>query len=84
MSKGLEALKDFKEDYCAICIGNCKKCELTIIEKELKALDIIKNKGVDILALQHYKNANEYNFSLRGMFSQLTEEEFNLLKEVLL
>ena len=53
------------------------------IEKN-RALEIIKNKGVDILALQHYKNASQYNFSLRGMFAQLTEEEFNLLKEVLL
>ena len=91
MSKGLEALervkkfsvlldseKDIVKDLVEIIPNTLKT-----IEKELQALEIIKNKGVDILALQHYQNASQYNFSLRGKFSQLTEEEFNLLKDVL-
>ena len=86
MSKGLEALKELKvwatNGYFACKPSECDELAEPI-EKELKALEIIKNKGVDILALQYYENSSQYNFSLRGKFSQLTEDEFDLLKEVL-
>ena len=48
MSKGLEALKDFKEEYCANCIGICKECELKIIEQELKEGEKDHKLKVDI------------------------------------
>lgn len=50
-------------------------------KSKIKALEIIKEKEVDIYLLKvassvkHYNNAQD--------FKQLTEEEFNLLKEVL-
>ena len=51
--------------------------------KKAKAFDIIKNKGIDLLALLHYVDVAAYNFSLRGKFEKLTEEEFKLLKDLL-
>ena len=63
-----------------------------VVEKSLKALDIIKEKNVDVLAIKESKTLEEYNRNAwevehygryKGYKLQLTEEEFNLLKEVL-
>ena len=54
------------------------------VNKMLTALEIIKSKGIDIDALKYHKDLEHYNFSLRGRFEQLTQEEYDLLKEVLL
>ena len=98
MSKGLEALKEI----CAMCYMRSKEekiCQLFVqcekykaIEKELKALEIIKNKKVDIHTL--YRDSNiigdtfdYYNNTMlfsRGVQYQLTQEEYDLLKEVFL
>ena len=56
-----------------------------VIEKSLKALEIIKEKAVDVyilfdLGLEEY---NKYVLKRYGTYYQLTQEEFNLLKEVL-
>ena len=85
MSKGLEALKfisrftNFQDGYY--------KDKLDSIEKELKALEIIKALGLDIGWFQ--RNLNEgmtyedYAFSNpRGKY-YLTEQNFNILKETL-
>ena len=77
--------QELEKAFVALSKDDEKAKKLLSLEIEKnRALEIIKNKGIDILALQHYKNASQYNFSLRGKFSQLTEKEFNLLKEVLL
>ena len=55
---------------------------LESIEKSLKALEIIKRKTVDIWLIQNKKTLKQYN-SMVDESRQLTEEEFNLLKEVL-
>ena len=93
MSKGLEALKDIKE-----CLFWSDKGlqDIETIEKELKALEIIKSKSVNV------KNLIIYCFELKDTYEDyidvfnygdnywdlgrelLTKEEFNLLKEVLL
>ena len=51
--------------------------------KQKKALEIIKRESVDILALDESENLFMYN-QLKRNLSDLTQEEFNLLKEVLL
>ena len=59
-----------------------KEC-YEVIEKSLKALEIIKAKGVYPQRVLMYKNnINFYNAEV-SKDRQLTQEEFDLLKEVL-
>lgn len=74
MSKELERLEN-KNLPCANC-------------KTLKVLKIIKEKGIDIYTLKeckHCKTPKRYN-EQAGYFyhEELTKEEFDLLKEILL
>lgn len=58
-----------------------------IIEKALKALEIIKKKRVDVRYLFQCKSLRDYNFIYKGTNQSelcLTKEEYELLKEVLL
>ena len=48
-----------------------------------KALEIIKEKGLDIRELMYSYSLYEYNTCKPIHFEPLTQEEFNLLKEVL-
>ena len=84
---GLEALKRVENflgyNYCSVDLPD----ELATIEKSLKALEIIKKKNVDVGELKYLISydlehaLHLYNYShIREL---LTEEEFNLLKEVL-
>lgn len=78
--KELEALKIVEkdcEDLEQVPYG-----EFALIEKSLKALEIIKKKTVDIWLIQNKKTLKQYNL-LVDESRQLTEEEFNLLKEVI-
>lgn len=52
-------------------------------EKSLKALEIIKEKSVDVQLLKNSKNVNEYNWYVHTKDRALTQEEYDLLKEVL-
>ena len=74
MNKGLEALKLIYESQ--------DKDLFAIIEKELKALEIIKTKRVDVELWRFTSNRDYYN-KLVCEDRQLTEEEHDLLKEVL-
>lgn len=58
--------------------------QIPIIEKELKALEIMKNKEVQIATLILSNTCDGYNFSKGLLGKFLTQEEYNLLKEVLL
>ena len=91
MSKGLEALDGLRFDvsmaqYINYLEAN-KECD--IIEKELKALEIIKNKKVNVDALLNCYFLCEYNEAMDYTYNEiannffLTQEEFDLLKEVL-
>lgn len=51
------------------------------MKKELKAFEIIKKKMVNVEWLLNTENVEEYNESL---YNDLTQEEYDLLKEVLL
>ena len=56
-----------------------------VIEKRLKALEIIKEKGVDIHFLGISKSPEEYmQHNVFNRYGYLTQEEYDLLKEVLL
>ena len=55
-------------------------------KKVIEALTIIKTKGVDITNLKRFRMAEDYNCykSKLATKRELTKEEFNLLKEVLI
>ena len=87
MSKGLEALK-----FIQFADSESKE----IVEKELKALEIIKKKKVQVAYLHSMWDDFETTFNsndedVRWLYNegrpkkeQLTKEEYDLLKEVLL
>lgn len=95
MDKGLEALKEFRllvanyeDKWSKNTTKHFIKCADTI-EKELKALEIIKEKNVDVIYLHYECNCledyNEYNQTCElDKDEYLTQEEYNLLKEVVL
>lgn len=87
MSKGLEALDGLRFDVSMSqdinYIEANKECD--IIEKELKALEIIKNLikfGDDLISILDFDTYEEYCKHSCDYNYELTEEEFNLLKEV--
>ena len=50
-----------------------------------KVIEILKNKGVQESFLKNTKNVNEYNKAIKHLnyFDELTQEEYELLKEYL-
>ena len=96
MNKGLEKLKTIRHIHDMEC-GKDERInkDFDIIERELKALEIIKEKAVNVLMFkahfviskpeyeeyQYYlDNCEKYGFSA----FYLTRQEFDLLKEALL
>lgn len=63
----------FKEDAEAV----------ETIRRELKALEIIKKKGINIQELKYCYSVEEYNICKGTGNESLNQEEYNLLKEVL-
>lgn len=93
MTKGLEAIKDIKENLNNIDNEygfNLRfeieeiKDDCKIIVNELKSLEIIIEKQVDMELFNRCKSSKEYNYSVGFSIANrdLTEEEFNLLKEL--
>lgn len=86
MSKELEALERL---YCAgrldldYVLNGKQNQDYKIIEKALKALEIIKNKQVNVFVLLHSGNLKIYNDIVEDN-RKLTQEKYDLLKEVLL
>lgn len=71
------------------CVANCNECELD--EKKLKALEIIKNKKVDvsyIIENPEEENVIWYNARFMGVLCEgwrmLSQEEYDLVRKVLL
>ena len=84
--KGLEALEHlYAKLSCKSSIEEINENlkEYDTIEKELKALEIIKEKRVDTLAFIHQVSLESYNI-MHEDTGKLTQEEYDLLKEVLL
>ena len=63
----------FKEDAEAV----------EIIRRELKALEIIRKKGINIQELKYCYSADEYNINKDDNNESLSKKEYDLLKEVL-
>lgn len=55
----------------------------TCFPKELKALEIIKEKGLDIREFRYASSLYEYNICKNVGCKELTQEEYDLLKDVL-
>ena len=93
MSKGLDALNIIGNYQVCINYGldeyeaikNVIPNSFDTIQKELKVLEIIKEKRVNAFALSMSKTLESYN-NLLYVYPerQLTQEEYELLKEVLL
>lgn len=99
MSKGLEALTAIEENFLSksktynshiVRILNIKTGkmyapkELTeIVRNELKALEIIREKKVDTAKLAFVANAYFYNNFGKVAVIPITQEEFDLVTEVL-
>lgn len=79
MTKGLEYVREelkLSEDH----LTTYDRVMLKQVEKELKALEIIKKKRIDVAALLFQFNAEDYN--RKNVFERLTETEIMLLREV--
>ena len=89
-SKGLEALdKIDNEVLYGVYAQEHYSNEIETIRKSLKALEIIKEKRIDIESFysSFIESDYDYNFYEKryGTYGkyELTEEEFDLLKEIL-
>ena len=82
---GLEALNKIDNEVLyGVYAQEHYSNELTIIRKSLKALEIIKEKNVDIRWIEVCDTVKDYNKGKDEHLNyELTLEEFNLLKEVL-
>ena len=86
LNQGLESLNKIKGTCQHLKLLSCgEQKAFNDIEKELKALKIIKEKGVDVGLLQHcliladYNNAIQYELA----YKELAQADFDLLKELL-
>lgn len=80
-------LEKLKNQRMFICGSGESKVELLFDEetqKKLKALEIIKEKEVNVGLLSRCANAERYNNGICYEPRYLTQEEYDLLKEVLL
>ena len=87
MTKALEALNklgdDIVEHCCSGGIHDIDMSNIPIIQKDLKALEIIKKYPFVVFHI--IKGTTYYEIQHRMPTTELpTEEEYNLLKEVLL
>ena len=84
IKEGLEALKRIKSRYNdRVCIDILEDFDL--VEKELKALEIVKEKPQATLWLfQHCDKEMEYEDMISLFKEDITKEQFDLLKEVLI
>lgn len=74
------AIKEYnKNGYLISWIGTTDK-ECIVIEKELKALELIKEHNIVVAFLRTCPSVEFYN---NAKIDKLSKEEFDLLKEVL-
>jgi hypothetical protein len=77
-------LKEFVLEFVGNGLDRRFVCgSFDIIEKVLKAVDIINKKRVDALVAVLSKNYIEYNVLCEVEEEKLTKEEFKLIREVL-
>lgn len=83
--EALERLKHFQignPNGCLI-LWDKKEEDINLIEKELKALEIIKEKSVNVYVFQHSGDLETYNDMVDSEDRKLNAKEYDLLKEVL-
>lgn len=86
-SEALYCVDFLKEDGCITTLMQGKGLEiirqaLIKAQEQEKVLEIIKEKWVNVAVLIHSKTVEEYNNNAHTPYN-LTQEEFELLKEVL-
>lgn len=87
--KNVEIINKALEQNITLNLANIElEHHLKLAEKELKALEIIKKKKVNMISLLssiEWHNPSHYNDSVGCPIGcELTQEEYDLLKEVLL
>lgn len=87
--KDLEQVMSDYQDLGNSCYEKLKayeelKKEYLVLSIKERALEIIKKKVVDIYLLYATKTLEDYNSSLMQYNANLTQEEYDLLKEVFL
>jgi hypothetical protein len=86
MTKELEALERIKKFYPTWRLSNREA--FNIVEKALKALEIIKEKQVDVAMILSCEDADDYNRWCDSGASwsneHITQQEYAILKEVFL
>ena len=89
MIKGLEALNEI-EKFVEKNLSKTKDNEsfnlgfdIGIIEKDLKAFEIIKEKLVNLFIVAYTDTKEAYNDMVSEHYRELTQDEYELLKEIL-
>ena len=81
-----EELKDYatlhEELGVALSLNGCQNVQdwISMMKKKLNALEVLKNKEVDVKAFKDLSNLEEYNYYCSP---ELTSDEYDLLKEIL-
>ena len=76
---------EIDEDHRTLNMFYVTRTSFDIIETALKVLEIIKEKKIDLDLLKISDDLDDYNFMCDMYYKNiLTQEEFDLLKEVLL
>ena len=87
MSKASEALNDLiqmlEDEHYELSEDKRVVERKRTVETALKALEIVKEKGLDILEFRCAFSLCEYNACKNIGCEELTQEEYDLLKEVL-
>lgn len=76
-------IEEYKDKWSKQMYDYFKEC-LNEIKKKLKALEIIKEKRVLTYLIENGMSLDEYNSHCDEIVLALTQEEYDLLKEVLL
>lgn len=90
MSKGLESLEELKYELCFKPLRIEKTHQhINTIEKSLKALEIVKDKIIPLTEFTMIKKLEDGNwyYTVGDNWNDdlyLSQEEYNILKEVLL
>ena len=83
--KALERIKNAPTIYVGLAsdIYTRYSFECNEIEKALKALEIIKEKGIILQFIKETYTVEQYNAGVFGtLVKPLTQEEYDLLKEI--
>jgi hypothetical protein len=80
MNRGLEALKQYRNNHQGVNVYADEL--LDIIEKSLKALELIETKRINIEYIKCCETYEQYK-TICSYAYEITKEEFDFLKEAL-